>query len=131
MKLEKFSMAALADKLGALGGTGKLSEREWRIRCRLNWHHKARSTIRHMLYGERRPYVNEARQIEAAHLKHCAEKIEANSNDNARLYQSMRTALAAMEATDPEFYREQAEALRQILFRPGDLGGGEGKEDRP
>ena len=129
MKLEKFSMAALADKLGALGGTGKLSEREWRIRCRLNWHHKARSTVRHMLYGERRPDYDEAKQIEAAHLKHCAEKIEANKNENARLFQSMHQALAAMETTDPEFFRSQADAIRQLLFRPGDMGGSEGKAD--
>lgn len=115
-------MAALAEKLGALGGAGKLSEREWRIRVRLNWHNKPRSTIRHMLYGERRPDFNEARQIEAAHLKHCAEKIEANSNDNARLYQSMRSALAAMEATDPEFFRPTIEAVRDQLFSFGNMG---------
>ena len=128
MKLEIPSMRALAVKLSELGGDGKLSEREWRIRNRLRWHTKARSTVRHMLYGERQPTVDEAKEIEAAHLKHCAEKIEANRDENTRLFNSMRQALAAMEASDPEFYKPHIEAMRDVLLRNSgvaDKAGGE------
>ena len=116
-------MAALAAKLSELGGGGKLAEREWRIRCRLNWHRKPKSAVRHLLYGERRPSLDEAKEIEAAHLRLCAEKIEANRDDNARLFAAMRTALATMEASDPEFYRPHIEAVRELLFRHGHRGG--------
>lgn len=119
MTLEKFSMAALAEKLAAIGGGGKLAEREWRIRCRLNWHDKARSTVRHMLYGERRPDAEEAKQIEAAHLRYCAEKVKANAAENEAIFHSMRSALAAMEASDAEFFRPHVEAVRELLFQLG------------
>lgn len=75
MRLEKVSMTALVEKLTAIGGPGPLKQREWRIRVRLNWHHKAKSAVRHMLYGARQPTYQEAREIEAAHLKFCAERI--------------------------------------------------------
>lgn len=119
MDLEKSSMTALAEKLGQIGGAGRLKEREWRIRVRLNWHGKARSAVRHLLHGERRPTLEEARQIEAAHLKFCAEKVEANRRENECLFQSMRAALAAMEASDPEFYRPHIEAMRGMLLQLG------------
>lgn len=125
--LEKDSMTAIAEKLGALGGPGKLAERDWRIRCRLNWHHKSKSAVRHLLYGERRPSIEEARQIEAAHLRMCAEKIEANREENRNLFSATRSALAAMEEGDAEFYGPQIEALRHALLRNWDVGG----EGRP
>lgn len=48
------SVAALAEKLSILAGSGKLADREWRIRNRCQWHRKAKSSVRHLLYGERR-----------------------------------------------------------------------------
>jgi len=119
MNLEKFAMAVLVEKLAALGGDGPFKAREWKIRSRLNWHTKARSTVRHILSGARKVSLEEARQIEAAHLRFCAEKVEANRDENRKLLDSLRQSLAAMEASDPEFFSEQAEAVRQILFRHG------------
>jgi hypothetical protein len=112
-------MAALAEKLNAIGGNGKLLEREWRIRSRLNWHTKARSSIRHMLYGERQPSLDEAKQIEIAHLKYCAEQIEAHRAENAKLFDSLRRSLDAMQKTDPEFFVTQVQAVREIMHRLG------------
>lgn len=89
----------------------------------------ARTAVRHLLYGERKPSAEEAKQIEAAHLKYCAEKIEANAHENAKLFASMRQALAAMEASDPEFYRPHIETVRELLFRGRNLGGDGGGED--
>ncbi len=117
MFLEKRSMAAIAEKLSAIGGQGPFKAREWRIRCRLGWHSKAPSAIRHLLYHERRPSLDEAREIEAAHLKFCAEKILENRAENETLRSSMRSALAAMESSDPEFYRAHIEALGAMLLQ--------------
>lgn len=119
MVLEKSSMHALADKLAALGGEGPLKAREWRIRCRLNWHDKAASAIRHLLYSERRPTLNEAKEIEAAHLRYCAERIHANRAENENLLSSLRAAAAAMEASDPDFFREHIQAAGEMLLRHG------------
>lgn len=117
MGLGKLSMNAIAEKLSAIGGQGPLKAREWRIRCRLGWHNKAPSAIRHLLYQERRPSLDEAREIEAAHLRFCAEKINENRAENAALLASMRSALAAMEQADPEFYRAHIEALGAMLLQ--------------
>ena len=135
--LEKFSkvpstgqqMAVLLNKLSAIGGTGKFEVREMRIRTRLRWHTKPKTAIRHMLQGEQRPDIEEAREIEAGHLKYCAEQIKANNNENVRLFESMRAALVAMQTTDPDFFRPHVEAVRELLFQPGNMGGGEGKAD--
>lgn len=123
MVLERFSnLAAVAEKLAALGGHGRLKEREWRIRVRLGWHRMPATTIRHMLYGERRPSVDEAREIEAAHVRYCAEKVRQNAAENEALFQQMRSALAAMQESDPDFYGPHIEAVRNILFPNGDMG---------
>ncbi|MFT3987209.1 hypothetical protein [Aestuariivirga sp.] len=122
-------MAALVEKLSVIAGPGKLAEREWRIRCRLNWHTKPKSAVRHLLYGERQPSLEEAKQIEAAHIKHCAQKIEANRDENRRLYDAMREALSAMEATDPDFYRPHIEAVGEMLLRGRNAAGQAGTED--
>jgi hypothetical protein len=125
MTLEKSSMHAIAEKLTALGGTGPLTSREWRIRCRLNWHTKASSAVRHLLYGERQATLEEAREIEAAHLKYCAERLHANRAENEALLQTMRSALAAMEESDPEFFGPTLEAVQQMLLqRRGQAGEG-------
>ncbi len=123
MKMEKRSMTALAEKLADIGGNGPLKLRDWRIRCRLNWHDKARTAVRHMLYGERSPTIEEAKQIEAAHLKYCAERIRANAAENETLVREMQSALAAMEASDPEFYGPHIEAVRELLFQRWDQAG--------
>lgn len=129
MVLEKFSMTALAEKLAAIGGDGPLKSREWRIRSRLNWHTKARSAVRHMLYGERCPTLEEAKQIEAAHLKYCAERINANAAENEALLSEMRSALAAMETCDPEFFRPHIEAVGKLLLQPWNRVREGGSED--
>jgi len=129
MMLEKVSMAAIAEKLSAIGGTGPLKEREWRIRCRLGWHDKAASAVRHLLYRERRPSLDEAREIEAAHLKFCAEKILENRAENETLLSSMRSALAAMESSDPDFYRAHIEALGAMLLQSRHQSRENGNED--
>ncbi len=127
--LEKSSMTAVAHKLADIGGSGPLKLREWRIRSRLNWHAKARSAVRHMLYGERSPTLEEAKQIEAAHLKYCAEKIHANQAENAALLREMQSALTAMEHSDPEFFEPHIEAVRQLLFQRRDQAGEVGDKD--
>ena len=129
MKMEKRSMTALAEKLADIGGNGPLKLRDWRIRCRLNWHDKARTAVRHMLYGERSPTIEEAKQIEAAHLKYCAERIRANAAENETLFREMRSALAAMEASDPDFFQPHIEAVRQLLFQRRDQAGEVGDKD--
>ena len=126
--LEKIAMTVLAEKLHALGGRGPLKAREWRIRVRLNWHHKAQSAVRHMLHGERKPSFEEAREIEAAHLKFCAEKLHANQAENVALFREMQSALAAMEASDPEFYRSHIEAVSQLLIQRRHQAGEAGSE---
>ena len=127
--LEKSSMTAIAHKLADIGGAGPLKLREWRIRSRLNWHAKARSAVRHMLYGERSPTLEEAKQIEAAHLKYCAERIRANAAENETLFREMQSALAAMEASDPDFFQPHIEAVRQLLFQRRDQAGEVGDQD--
>lgn len=108
------STAPAADKLRELAGTGKLSVREWRIRERLNWHDKAKTAVRHMLQGEQFPRPEEASEIEAAY--------EANRRENAALFDTLRKAIAAMEAVDPAFHGPQIEALRQLLDHDWNLG---------
>lgn len=127
--LEKSSMNAIAEKLTDIGGFGPLKEREWRIRCRLNWHNKAKSAIRHMLYGERFPSIEEAKQIEAAHLKYCAERIKANAAENANLLSQMRSALAAMEASDAEFFEPHIKAVGELLLQRRYQSGEAGDQD--
>lgn len=137
MELEKSSipastrrlMAALVEKLNEIGGRGKLAEREWRIRCRLKWHTKRPTTVRHLLYGERVPSLTEAKEIEAAHLKHCAEKAAARRAEDQELFRAMREAIAAMERTDPEFFSPHIEAARQALLRGGDMADQVGGDD--
>ena len=122
-------MTALTEKLNAIGGIGPLKSREWRIRSRLGWHTKAASTIRHMIYGERLPSAEEAKEIEAAHLKYCAEKVRQNAAENEALFQQMRSALAAMEESDAEFYRPHIEALGELLLQRRDQSRENGVQD--
>lgn len=104
MKLEKFSMNAIVDKLDDLGGDGPFKQRDWQIRSRLNWRTKAKSAVRHILSGARKVSVEEAREIEAAHMKFCAEKVEANRDENRKLLDALARSLAAMEASDPDYF---------------------------
>lgn len=122
-------MTDLVNKLALIAGTGKLSERDWRTRCALGWHDKPKSVVRHLIYGERCVSLNEAQQIEAAHVKAIAKKVEANRAENEQLFNTMRQALAAMEAGDAEFYREQIEAMGAALDLMGHAAGRNGRED--
>lgn len=119
-------MTALVEKLSSIAGGGKLSEREWRVRCRLKWHTKPKSSVRHLLYGERKPSIEEARQIEAAHFKLCAEKIQEHDEATKRLFENMRIALMAMEQSDPGFFGPHIQEARELLLRhrnPADQAG--------
>lgn len=130
MKLERCSsVTALAEKLSVLGGHGPLKSREWRIRCRLGWHSKAQSAVRHLLYGERSATHEEAKQIEAAYLKHCAERIQQHAAETAHLYRELQSALAAMEASDPEFFAPHIDAVRELLFQRRNQARETGSED--
>ena len=123
MVLERFSsMDTLAKKLAFIGGSGKFEVREWRIKRELGWFGKASSTIRHLLHGEQKPNLAEAKEIEIAHVRMCAKKIEANREENAELFESMRQALDAMQRSDPEFYAPHIEAIRNSMFRIGNMG---------
>ena len=112
-------MTALADKLGAIAGAGKLEQRVWRVRIRCRWHHKARTAVRHLLYGERRASLEEARDIEAAFARYCAEKIEKNRAENADLLKSIVIFAEIAARVDAEFYQHHLEALRESLLRLG------------
>lgn len=79
-----------------------------------------------MLNGERQISAVEAKEIEAAHLKWCADKARSNAAENEAIFREMRAALVAMEQTDPEFYRPHVEAVRDILLQFGH-GSGEGR----
>lgn len=116
-------MSAFAEKLAFIGGVGKFEVREWRIKRELGWHNKASSTVRHLLHGEQKPSLEEAKEIEIALVKRFAKQIEANREENAKLFASMRDALDAMQRTDPEFYAAHIEALRNSMFRNGNVGG--------
>lgn len=113
------SVAALAEKLSILAGSGKLADREWRIRNRCQWHRKAKSSVRHLLYGERRPSFEEAREIEAAYALHCADKLEANRRENAALVESIVGFAEMARRVDEDFYASHLEALREALSRLG------------
>lgn len=79
--------------------------------------------VRRIWYGEWRVIpahvADRLRKAAEAHDRQIEQQLAAR----------MHTALAAMEATDPEFYRSQAEIIRQLLFQHGDVGGGESKTD--
>lgn len=124
-------MPALADKLRLLGGGGKLAAREWRIRCRLGWHGKAASAARHLLYGERRVTVEEAKQIDAAYAKWCAEKFEANSHENAKLIAAISEFAERAARVDAEYFHNDLEALRQTLHRLGQRESQASRTSRP
>jgi hypothetical protein len=123
MAMEEKSMESLVTKLNDIAGFGKLANRELRLRSLLNWRTKAKSSIRHLLHGEQRPSLEEAKEIEAAHLKHCAEKIERNRAETIKLFNTMRASIAAMEASDPEFYEPHIAMVREALFSDGNTGG--------
>lgn len=129
MNLEKFSMSAIVEKLVELGGDGKFEEQDWRIRRRLNWHHKAKSVVRHIISGARHIKPDEVDEIRIAHLKFCAESIEANRNENAKLFASMQSAIAAMQATDPEFYAPHVAAVSDVVLRLGNVAGDSRREN--
>jgi hypothetical protein len=123
--MEMISSAEALDLLVQIAGPGKFAVRELRIKKRLNWRDKASSAIRHILQGERRLTPDEIRDIEIARIKFCADQIEANREVNRNLFSAMRSALAAMEVGDPEFYRPHIEAMRdavlQLGHRPGEV----------
>jgi hypothetical protein len=128
-KLPMNSVALNArEKLVILAGPKPFKEQDRRIRSLCSWRDKAASAVRHMLRGDRKLSPDEVQDIEAAHLKHCAKTIEANRAENRKLYESLSAALAAMQASDPEFFSQQADAVREILFRYGDGNSGDGSE---
>lgn len=127
--LEKFSMEAVLNKLAAIGGNGKFQEKDWRIRCRLNWHTKAKSAVRHMLSGARKIEPEEIKDIEEGFIKHFPEMVEAHRAANRQLFDQMRTEVARLEAGDVEFHKPQIEAMRSVLLQLGNMVGQNGIED--
>lgn len=80
--------------------------------------------VRRLWYGEWRVVpahvADRLRKAAEAHERQIEHQLAAR----------MRQSLAAMEtSSDPEFYRPQIEAVRQLLFRHGDMGSDQGKED--
>jgi sigma54-dependent transcription regulator len=128
--LEKKSMTALVRKLVDIGGGQgvKLEAMDWNIRKAINWHTKAKSAVRHMLNGERKIDVDEARQIEVAHFEWCARKAAANAEETKQLFAAMRSALDAMEMADAEFFGPQIEAFGQMLLQHRHQSGETGVE---
>jgi hypothetical protein len=127
--MARFAMNSIVLKLNRIAGQGKFEAREYRVKSVLNWRNKAKSTIRHLLKGEQIPTLEEAEQIELAYVKHCAEKVEQNHAENARLFDEMRSAISAMQARDPEFYAPFIEALSSELLARGRLAGSTRGED--
>ena len=121
---------AVLVKLREIAGHGKFEVREYRVKSALGieWRKKAKSTIRHLLKGEQSPSLVEAKQIEAAHFVHCAEKVKANNVQNQHLFEAMRLNLVAMQTTDPDFYEPHIEVARNILFSNSNVGRPQGGE---
>jgi hypothetical protein len=129
MPMENMSMEAVLRKLDQLGGAGPLKLKMRNVRSRLRWRDVTDNTIRHLLYREQKPSLEQVRQIEAAHLKHCAEKVRHLNDEVKQLYAGMREAIAAMEADDAEYHRETLAEVRHALFQARSRGGQAGDAD--
>lgn len=113
------------DKLTAIGGEGKLSDRIWRARSRLIHVHNrwlARSSasrIKHLIYLEQRPQAEEVEDVRAAYLRFIPGVIEANANANRRLAAEFLSLVERANAVDAEFFSSHIEALRHQLHLAG------------
>lgn len=113
------------DKLSAIGGEGKLSERIWRARGRLIHIHNrwlataSTSRIKHLLYLEQRPQAEEVDDVRAAYVRFLPGEIEAHANASRRLAAEFIKLLALAEAGDFEFYSAHIDALRHQLSVAG------------
>jgi hypothetical protein len=117
------------EMLEQLGGKRKAEARDWHLKCLLGWHTKAKSAIRHILYGERTLTAQEERDIEAAFIRYHADQIEANRAEDRKHYATLRSALEYLETADPDFHRPAIEALRDVAGRLGNMVGQAGTED--
>lgn len=125
-------MSAYVEKLDQIGGGSEVKKfalKDWQIRARLKWHDKAKSAIRHILRGDRKLSGQEEREIEAAHLRFCADAIKAKHDETKDLFASMRRAIDAMERSDPEFYRPHIEAVRDQMLRLGYVADGNSQQN--
>lgn len=87
------------------------------IRKKLGWWDvKAEGRIKRLLYGEQEPYrfIDEIRK---AHTRHCLRQVESNCEANRQLIEQFSEAVRYFETVDPDFYREQIEAMRETLER--------------
>lgn len=117
------------EMLEELGGDRKAEALDWYLRNKLGWHDKARSAIRHILYGEQALSAQDERDIEAAYIRFHADEIEANRERDRKHYDTLRSTLAFLETADPDFHRPAIEALRDVADRLGNLVGQTRAED--
>lgn len=117
------------EMLAELGGDTKGEAKDWRLRHRLGWHAKAKSAIRHILYGEQTLSAQDERDIEAAYIRYHADQIEANRAEDRKHYATLRATMEFLETVDPDFHRPAVEALRHVADRLGNMVGETGTED--
>lgn len=120
------------DKLNEIGG-GEQRKLDARITAARSWLAKvnerrwrngvAYGRIKRFIYLEQQPSIEEYAEINIAHARFAPDKIEANRAEDRRLYESIRKAIGTAERADPEFYRYQLEAMREVLLRLGQLAG--------
>lgn len=116
-------------------GRGLTDEGKWyQLRCLLGWHRSAPSRVRHLYYGHAKPTVEEMDQIRRAHLRQRMDSLLERRDEDRKLLDSLRRDMEALQASDPDFYCEQIEALRetacrleQRIGRLGDEAGGLGR----
>jgi hypothetical protein len=124
-----FSGVTHIEMLEKLGGDRKAEALDWHLRCLLNWHTKAKSAIRHILYGEQTLTAQDERDIEAAYIRFHADQIEANREEDRSHYATLGAVLQYLETVDPEFHRPAIEALRDVADRLGNMVGQARGED--
>lgn len=106
-------------KLNALGGGADtpLKIRLHEIRKRLGWWDcGADGRIKRLIYGEQKAheFIDEIRR---AYARHCVNQVESNREATRKLAEQFSRAIAHFEATDPDFYRDQIEAMVGALGR--------------
>jgi hypothetical protein len=118
-----------AEMLEQIAEGRKAEARDWHLRCKLNWHEKAKSFVRHVWYGEQELSAQDERDIELAYIRYHADQIEANRAEDRRLFATIRSSLEYLESADPEFHRPAIEALGELADRLRGVAGQARNED--
>lgn len=123
----------MSEKLLQLGGGGgRFSKSMVRpIMSRLKWWDTgADNRIRHLIYREQKPTPEQVRDVRRAYIKYRAERLAIERRENnAILADNVRTALEAMQHSDPDFFARDIEAHRALLRKIDDMGGEQGAGD--